>query len=431
MLTVVICCDALHTGYLGAYGNEWIGTAALDRLAHDGFVFDACFPSHPVRGGWWGGLDAAGLLDRGVAIGHFSDWRRSSAPALPGVDAEFCPGELRDAVPPDRWPGVAELRDDPHYRLPAEEAFPGWTDHFRHHAACRQSDAELGTGIEQTLLAGLQWLARTDAEERLLWLDLDLTMPLWSPGPETVADATEDVGESFLFGVVPSLQGDVYDEHDAAAVRAGWSARVRLWDALLGMFLDELRAAGLYDEAVIAVTADGGMPLGEHEIYGPYGPWLYEERMQVPLVVRHPQGRTMARSPSLVTTADLSATLLDLHGIHRPRPRDVLDGVSLRPLLEGEFVPTHEYVLSGLDDQEYALRTSQWKLVLPVHTTGNLPLRPRELYAKPEDRWDADDMAEDHPQVADALELQLRREIDAAARGTVENVPRMRLPQSM
>ena len=41
----IICflTDRLHLGYLGAYGNSWIGTAAFDRLACESVLFDRAF----------------------------------------------------------------------------------------------------------------------------------------------------------------------------------------------------------------------------------------------------------------------------------------------------------------------------------------------------------------------------------------------------
>ncbi len=39
MNIVCIVLDRLHWGYLGCYGNTWIATPALDRLAAEGFVF--------------------------------------------------------------------------------------------------------------------------------------------------------------------------------------------------------------------------------------------------------------------------------------------------------------------------------------------------------------------------------------------------------
>src|SRR5205823_13407432 len=40
MRTLIISVRGFHLGYLGCYGNEWISTPALDRLAADGVVFD-------------------------------------------------------------------------------------------------------------------------------------------------------------------------------------------------------------------------------------------------------------------------------------------------------------------------------------------------------------------------------------------------------
>ena len=40
MKILVIEAFGLHVGYLGCYGNEWVATPHLDRLAVDGVVFD-------------------------------------------------------------------------------------------------------------------------------------------------------------------------------------------------------------------------------------------------------------------------------------------------------------------------------------------------------------------------------------------------------
>ena len=39
MNIVCIVVDRLHWGYLGCYGNTWVATPAVDRLASEGFVF--------------------------------------------------------------------------------------------------------------------------------------------------------------------------------------------------------------------------------------------------------------------------------------------------------------------------------------------------------------------------------------------------------
>src|SRR5438128_2330588 len=57
----VICLviDRLHAGYLGAYGNTWINTPALDRLAAqslvcDGAIIDSADLATAYRSLWLG-----------------------------------------------------------------------------------------------------------------------------------------------------------------------------------------------------------------------------------------------------------------------------------------------------------------------------------------------------------------------------------------
>src|SRR5437867_7420336 len=50
---VLVMSDTLRRDHLGAYGNEWIHTSALDRLAMRSVVFDnhlaGSFPTMPAR----------------------------------------------------------------------------------------------------------------------------------------------------------------------------------------------------------------------------------------------------------------------------------------------------------------------------------------------------------------------------------------------
>ena len=59
MNVIVVVCNSLHLGFLGAYGNAWIETPNLDRLAAEGIVFDHHFPENlttlPTRRSWWTG----------------------------------------------------------------------------------------------------------------------------------------------------------------------------------------------------------------------------------------------------------------------------------------------------------------------------------------------------------------------------------------
>ncbi len=46
---VCLVVDRLHSGYLGAYGNSWIATPNIDRLAAESFLLDRGYVDSPGR----------------------------------------------------------------------------------------------------------------------------------------------------------------------------------------------------------------------------------------------------------------------------------------------------------------------------------------------------------------------------------------------
>jgi len=87
-------------------------------------------------------------------------------------------------------------------------------------------------------------------------------------------------------------------------------------DSQLGTVLD---AAGNMDESVIVYTTDHGDALGEHGL--PYkGPFMYEEEIRIPLMIRAPGLMPAGERTDLVTQADLAPTLASLCGMHWPKP---------------------------------------------------------------------------------------------------------------
>jgi len=126
----------------------------------------------------------------------------------------------------------------------------------------------------------------------------------------------------------------------------GWKAyrrfyrdKVRLFDGRLGGVLAALRERGLFESTIVVVTSDHGDMDAAHRLVFK-GPFMYDEVVRVPLVVRVPKafGGKTGRSSSLVVLCDLAPTLLDFAGAKPPRnktdnttaPRK-FDGVSLRP----------------------------------------------------------------------------------------------------
>jgi hypothetical protein len=80
----------------------------------------------------------------------------------------------------------------------------------------------------------------------------------------------------------------------------------------------------------------------------------------------------------------------------------------------------------GMDHEEMAIRTQNWHLVLPLETDPEDPERWVELYRKPEDRWDQSNVVDQFSEVADQLELALRRFAEASLNGDPETLPPLR-----
>jgi hypothetical protein len=94
-------------------------------------------------------------------------------------------------------------------------------------------------------------------------------------------------------------------------------------------------------------------------------------------------------------------------------------------LIRGEQTKVRDYACLGMDVAEFAIRTHLWHLVVPLESDPDEP-RSAELYRKPEDRWDQNNVIDQHPEVADHLELTLRRFVDYLGRESLVERPSLR-----
>jgi arylsulfatase A-like enzyme len=479
MNVLVVVCNSLHLGFLGPYGNGWIETPNLDRLAAEGVVFDHHFPENlttiPTRRSWWTGRYGFAdpeqgwtplrpdepilpdlLWDRGVRTALISDvpmLRDRSYGFGRGFDeVVWVRGQGYDPlIPPGdpRAKGV-RLRDEPGLRLPPEDdpdhaLWKGRWQQFLRNRAVLKTDVEENTGVARTVRAAVDWVERRGDEKEpfLLWLDLFSPHGPWDPpqpyrdqyaaeepdefeaGEE--GDLVEDEGDEIDLEEVPVLidvpagaVGDVIDEVELLRLRRTYAGTVTLVDRWLGELFDVLKRTGRADDTLVVFTSDQGEPLGEHGYVRRFRPWLYEELIHTPLIVRMPGGRFGgSRHQALVQTVDLLPTVLEALGVPAP---EGLHGYDLLPLIRGEQTKVRDYALMGMDVEEFAVRTHLWHLIVPVEPDPDDPPRTTELYRKPEDRWDQNDVAGLHTDVAEHLELALRRAVDALGRGAFDPV---------
>ena len=376
MRVVAFNLSGCPAGWLGAYGNEWVVTPNLDRLAAEGVVFDRHVADRPHPDG--GVLRFAPRLTADLrAAGARTVLVRANHPDVDG--------------PPDFYAGWDEVVD------------------------ARPAPAAPST-LDALVEALPPLLDRLQAEPRwLLWVETDRLVPPWDV-PQEVFDAyvadEDDAADAEPVEPFADPPTGPFDRADAASwewLHATFAAVVTALDADLGRAFDLFRGYGLDQTAAWAVTADFGYPLGEHGQVGLHRPWLHEELVHLPLVVRLPGAAEAGRRvPGFTQPPDVAAALLELFGVE-PLP-GTAPGFSLVPGLHGRPGPGRDCAVSELElggAAERALRTDDWALLIPVVVPEGDPPREPLLFAKPDDRWEVNDRRPRQVETADELAARL------------------------
>lgn len=127
----------------------------------------------------------------------------------------------------------------------------------------------------------------------------------------------------------------IYDAKTLLEYRIAYILQMEVVDKAIGLFLDELRKLGLYDDALIAFISDHGEMNGRRATVDK-GVYLYPDVLRVPFVIKPPSGKHANVVHEPVSLLDLSQTMLAAAGV---QPAAKFDGVSLLEVLQGEPVP--------------------------------------------------------------------------------------------
>ena len=145
-------------------------------------------------------------------------------------------------------------------------------------------------------------------------------------------------------------------------------ADVSCLDEQIGRLVEQLKAAGLYENTIIVYLSDNGYHLGNHGLGNKIT--MHEESVRVPMFIHSPLLPVKrARSDALVSSLDVYPTLLNFAGVVVP-PQ--LMGKSLRPILASPSAAVRDYVVSecvGPPERRVGtghrmVRTDRFKLIL-------------------------------------------------------------------
>ncbi len=379
---IIILADDAGYGDFGFQGSLEMRTPNIDRLAHEGTVYDAAYATTPFCS-----PSRAGLLTGRHPLRYGYEFNLTHD-APPGVDKAFmglAAGELTIAdrlkalgyrtIAVGKW----HLGDQPQFH-PNARGFDnfygllGGNSRYFPEAIKPGSLERNGTSVQAR-----DYLTDDFAQEAVEQIeaagDRPFLLYLSFTAPHTPMDAI--AGDIARFGNIADPQ------------RRRLAAMTWAMDRAVGRVMEELRARGLERDTLVVFTNDNGgdsvgLDADNRPLRGMKGT-LLEGGIRVPMIVRFPDGTGAGqRAAQPVSLMDILPTALSLAGAAVPAG---LDGQVLSPA----DVAQPERTFHWRYDTVAAMRQGPWKLL-------RFPDRPAQLYDLANDRGEAHDLAAQQPQ---------------------------------
>jgi hypothetical protein len=354
---LVIAVDGLRGSALGAYGNTSFATPSLDELAAESLVCDWCFG------------EAVDLLSIYRAL-----WRSETSLIESLTNRGYETTLIADDAAIADFDGAGDFQD----RVILPDV-----------GAARAADAT-DTAIGRVFAAASESLEVGATHPRMIWLHSRGMYGPWDAPLELQEELlARDEGDPPPENVVepPDLWLDGAGDPDAAfRWSCAYAAQVMILDKCLAGLVHSV-ASSDGQEWLIVLMGLRGFPLGEHGRIGGVDGRLYAEQLHVPLLWRIPGGKSkLERSQRLMSLADFPAGLLGaLDGKLCSFERDALQAVG--PM--------------GVR----AIRTADWCLRCepPASESPTADEIRCQLFVRPDDRWEANDVAGLCPDVVESL----------------------------
>ena len=352
MNVVVYVSDALRADHLGCYGARFVNTRTIDELAAGGVRFDQAISAAP--------------------------W---TAPAMTSMVTGLYPHHHAYL----HWDAELDPTIETLFRAFSAHDYAVGTFVFDTNYLFKDLPEANVLGTSETLDGAIAWLRENRLRPFLLFFHNWAThMPyhiLHSERKDWLAAKTEVI-EGIQADSASALEGT----HEAYR-----QAVERQSETLVASMLEELETLGLRESTVFAFLSDHGESWGERfvtkddvkGVYHMHGATVYDEVVQVPLILSAPGRLDPGVVASQVRSVDLMPTLLELAGL----PARETDGESLLDVKEDRPA-----VIAGTDMgalTKLAVRKPPWKLILEVESgeeeAYNLELDPRERESRPAD----------------------------------------------
>ena len=383
MNVVVYVSDALRTDHLGCYGARFVNTKTIDELAASGIRYSQAISAAP-----WTAPSTTSIVTGIYA--HHHGYLHWDAPLDPSIETSFRAFSAHGYE-------VASFVFDTNYLfkdLPEANVL----------------------GTSESLDGAFEWLRAMRDTPFFLYVHNWATHM-----PYDIVHADRQNWLAAKQEVIAGIQSDSASALEA--MREGYRAAVeRQSEVLVASFLEELEALGLTESTVFAFLSDHGESWGERfrakddvkGVYHMHGATLFDEVVEVPLILSAPGRLDPGVVESQVRTVDLMPTLLDLAGL----PARETDGESLLTV-----DADRDAIIAGTDMgalTKLAVRKPPWKLILRVESgeeeAYRLDLDPRELTPRTDAPQELRDIVFRELESAETHELTEEEEATVAKR---------------
>ncbi len=396
MNVILIILDTLRKDHVGIYGNKWIKTPNMDRLAKDSIIFDnaypeslptipvrraihtgiRCFPFktyNPRKGDMVRAMGWEPIPEKQVTLAEILLKRRYRNVFITDTYHQFKPsmnfhrgfkfywirgqeGDLYKSTPKIR--GKDMKKYFPKSGISAHMALV--LDQYLKNVANRNKEEDYFA--PQVFSKAINWLEETKGSKKF-FLCIDSFDPHepWDP-PQHYRDmyfpnydGQEIITPNYLTNI------DYLTPDELKYMRACYAGEVTMVDTWIGKLMDKVIDLGLLDDTFIFCISDHGHQLGEHNMTGKI-PWgLYPELIDIPFFIRHPKGLGKGKHiKSFVYNFDVFPTILDVLDATPPNP---IDGINLWKLLDNDYIEDRKFVTCGFNsyvwvrDENYAYIT--------------------------------------------------------------------------
>ncbi|SHH57486.1 sulfatase family protein [Clostridium grantii] len=370
---IVILCDQLRKDFLPIYGCEAIKTPNIDKLAHEGVIFDKCITQSPVC------APARATMMTGRYVSDHQVWT-NDVPFRQGV--EYLAEKMNDLGyvtgafgKLHHTPGL-DTKGFTHSSLMEENRLKNEDSYLKF---LKEKDSTVKSVFNvnskhQFKLDDNLYYEGFTANKALGFIDEHKEQPFFAwvsfQGPHTPYDPpkewrgkvnvdklpkpiirpNKDLSENALYrSALRNISEDIKEIMD---IREAYGEMIMEIDAQIGKILKYLEKENLLDNTTILFSSDHGDLLGDMDL-NEKGPYLFEAQLGIPMILSNqPNVEKNKRSNLLVGNIDIPGTVLEIagsiHGIGYSKSMlSLLNGNLSRNVNFSEFCDTIKIVEDG------------------------------------------------------------------------------------